>query len=499
MLRWLGCAILLAACGIAGAQSRNASLPDAPNPDTPAVRATLSNGPAPFSATAQAGAAGAPLPAGAVSLYTVVDLALRNSKAVRVAEAERLHAHGTEIETRDAYIPNFALGSGLGYSYGFPLGNPTLFNVTSTSLLYSFSQHDYIRAAKSSLRAATLHLKSVRQQVILDASTSYLELDKTLAQIAALQQAVADGDKLVAVVRERMHAGVDSELALTQARLTRARIELREIQMEDHAGELREHIANLTGLPAESIEPAASSVPALPDLDVDTLMRAAGQSPSVQAAYATAQSRQFSALGDKNQNYRPTVNMAFQYARFAPFNGYNLYYNHFNYDNIGIGIQAVWPLFDPIRRDKAVESKAEATRAQQAAELAKIQASESNLALWHSLRELKAEQKVSELQQQVDQATLASMETQLNQSSSTNGTAPVSPQQADETRIEERTSYVDLRDAQYNVERVELDLLQAIGGLEDWAKQSGQTPPAAPGTTLPSPSLRSPSLPSPSQ
>jgi hypothetical protein len=295
-----------------------------------------------------------------------------------------------------------------------------------------------------------------------------------------------------------MLAGVDSELALTQARLTRARIELREIQMEDHAGELREHIANLSGLPAESIEPAASSVPALPDLDVDTLMRAAGQSPSVQAAYATAQSRQFSALGDKNQNYRPTVNMAFQYARFAPFNGYNLYYNHFNYDNIGIGIQAVWPLFDPIRRDKAVESKAEATRAQQAAELAKIQASESNLALWHSLRELKAEQTVSELQQQVDQATLASMETQLNQSSSTNGTAPVSPQQADETRIEERTSYVDLRDAQYNVERVELDLLQAIGGLEDWAKQSGQTPPAAPGTTHPSPSLRSPSLPSPS-
>jgi hypothetical protein len=57
----------------------------------------------------------------------------------------------------------------------------------------------------------------------------------------------------------------------------------------------------------------------------------------------------------------------------------------------------------------------------------------------------------------------------------TNG-QPVTPQQADQYRVEERTRFVGLQDAQFNVTRVKLDLLSATGDLEDWAKQSPQTP-----------------------
>jgi len=459
----------------ASAQTRQAPLPNAPIPALLASRFSQNSGPDRNAPSAGATTQTSVTPANGISLYTVVDLALRNSKAVQVAEAELEHAHGSMLEMRDAYIPNFSLGSGLGYSYGFPLGNPTLFNVTSTSLLFSFSQKDYIRSTDAAVKAATLSLKNVRQQVILDASLNYIELDKTLAQIDALHQAIAATDKMVAVVGERLQAGLESKVNLTQAKLTRARIRLRAMQMEDHAEELREHLAGLTGLPDNSITPAAGSVPELPDLDFHSLMQQSGRAPLVQAAFATAQSKKFSAIGDKNQNYRPTVGMAFQYSRFAPFNGYSLYYNHFTYNNIGLGIQAVWPLFDPIRRDKAMESKAEAIRAQRQAELTKIQTDEGNYAMWHSLRELEAQQQIAQLQEELAQDTLTSIETQLNQGSPAAGAAPVTPQQADEYRVEERSSYVDLRDAQFNVTRVELNLLNAIGGLEDWAKQAAQS------------------------
>ena len=469
--------LLLAGIFLSNASAQNLPTP-LPNAPVPAVLASnpsrdlIQNGNLPHIGSASGSPAVA---ADTVSLYTVVDLALRNSKAVQVAEAEREHAHGSMLEMRDAYIPNFSLGSGLGYSYGFPLGNPTLFNVTSTSLLFSFSQKYYIHSASAALKAATLSLKNARQQVILDASLNYIELDKTLAQINALNQAIAATDTMVAVVGERLRAGLESKVNLTQAKLTRAKIRLRTMQMEDHAEELRQHLAGLTGLPDNSITPAAASVPELPDLDFHSLMQQSGRAPLVQAAFATAQSKKFSAIGDKNQNYRPTVGMAFQYSRFAPFNGYSLYYNHFTYNNIGLGIQAVWPLFDPIRRDKAMESKAEAIRAQRQAELTKIQTDEGNYAMWHSLRELEAQQQIAQLQQELAQDTLSSIETQLNQGSPAVGAPPVTPQQADEYRVEERSSYVDLRDAQFNVTRVELNLLNALGGLEDWAKEGAQS------------------------
>ena len=409
---------------------------------------------------------------GDLSLYTIVDLALRNSRSVRMAEAEQQRARAVWMQTRDVYVPNFSVGSGLGYSYGFPLGNPTLFNVQSQFLAFSFSQRDYIRSAKAEIKAATLSLKDARRQVILDASVNYIELNKALAEIQVLQQAAADSDKLVSVVQDRLDAGLESKIDMTRAKLTRAQIQLQKIQLEDHADELRQHLSGLTGLNPNAITPAGSSVPPLPDLDFQGLMSKENNAPAVQAGFATADARMYNAWGDKKQENRPTVLGVFQYSRFSSFNGYQNYYLAFQANNIAVGIQATWPLFDKSLRDKAQQSAAIAKHDRQQAQLAKIQNDESNLALWHSLRELEAQEQVADLQQQLAEDTLSATITQMNQGG-VNG-QPVTPQKADQNRVEERTRYVELQDAQFNVTRVKLDLLSAIGGLEDWAKESVQ-------------------------
>ena len=424
---------------------------------------------------------------GDVSLYTIVDLALRNSRTVHVAEADQQRTRAIWMETRDIYIPSFSIGSGLGYSYGFPLGNPTLFNVQSQFLAFSFSQRDYIRSAQAAVKAATLSLKDVRRQVILDASVNYIELNKTLAEIQALEQATADTDKLVSVVQNRLDAGLESKMDLTQAKLTRAQIQLQKIQMEDHADELRQHLSGLTGLDPNAITPAASSVPPLPDLDFQGLMSKENDAPAVQAAFATADARMYNAWGNRRAVNRPIVYGAFQYSRFASFNGYSKYYqpNTFISNNVEVGINATWPLFDRTLKDKADESAAIAKHDRQQAQLAKIQSSENNLALVHSLRELEAQEQVADLQQQLAQDTLTATVTQMNQGG-TNG-QPVTPQQADQYRVEERTRYVGLQDAQFNVTRVKLNLLSAMGDLEDWAKGSAQ--PQGDASTINPPAL----------
>ena len=414
---------------------------------------------------------------GDVSLYTIVDLALRNSRSVRMAEAEQQRARAVWMQTRNIYVPNLSVGSGLGYSYGFPLGNPTLFNVQSQFMLFSYAQRDYIRSARAATKAATLSLKDARRQVILDASVNYIELNKTLAEIQVLQQATDDTNKLVSVVQDRLNAGLESKMDLTQAKLTRAQIQLQKIQMEDRAEELRQHLSGLTGLDPNAITPAASSVPPLPDLDFHGLVSKENNAPGVQAAFATADARMYNAWGDKKQENRPTVLGVFQYSRFSSFNGYQNYYLAFQANNIAVGIQATWPLFDQSLRDKAQQSAAIAEHDRQQAQLAKIQNDEGNLALWHSLRELEAQEQVADLQQQLAQDTLTSTVTQMNQGDAYG--QPVTPQQADKYRVEERTRLVGLQDAQFNVTKVKLDLLSATGDLEDWAKGSAQSPSSA--------------------
>ncbi len=405
-----------------------------------------------------------------VSLSSAVDLALRDSSKVRMAEAEQIRARGVLTETHAAYIPNLYVGAGLGYSMGFPLGTPNLFNANSQSLVFSFSQPDYIRSARAALRAAIFSLQDARQQVILDTATAYLELDKTNRQIAALNEAINDADQLIAIVGNRVAAGMDSRVEETRARLTRAQMHLQKIQLGDRAEELRQHISNLTGLPANSLTLDASSIPAFPDLDISTPSQPTQQNPAVQAAFATADARQYTAHGDDHQNYLPTFEQIAQYSLFSTFNNYQNYYTSFQQNNFGFEVQIVWPLFDPIHRAKGIESDADAIIARHQALQTKIQVSEKNLALWHQLRELKAKQEVATLKQELAKDTLDSLLTQMQNGTGSSTAPAVTPRQAEQSRIDERTGYIDMLDADFEVERVQLGLLRLTGGLEDWVK-----------------------------
>src|SRR5579883_805597 len=187
-----------------------------------------------------------------ISLYTVVDLALRNSTSVRMAQADVMRAAAGLTESKDAYIPNFVLGSSLGYSYGFPLGEPSVFNVSSQSLLFTFSQPDYIRSARAALRSAEFNLKDVREQVVLDASLDYIQLDKAQQTLAALDQEKQYVDKLVSIEEDRVLAGVENRIELTKAKLMAAQIDLKRIHLRNDADLVRQQLAHLTGLAPDS-------------------------------------------------------------------------------------------------------------------------------------------------------------------------------------------------------------------------------------------------------
>ena len=408
-----------------------------------------------------------------VSLGTVVDLAQKNSTAVRLAQADLLKAQAALAQTQDAYIPNFQIGSTIGYSQGFPTGQPSVGNASMQSLVFSYSQRQYVKAARAGIDAANSALRDAREQVALDASTTYIELDTVNHELAAASQQETFTAELVRIEQERNQAGVDSNMDLLQARLTAATLKLQRLHLETRAATLAKQIAVLTGLPVGSITPDHSSIPEIPQVSADEAPRSL---PGTNSAISLASSKQFQAKGDDLAWKRPQIGFGAVYNYDSDkLNNYSYYYRNFTPNNVSFGLQITVPFFDFSLRAKAKATAAEALRATVEAEQAQRQNDVQIAALTGSLRELDAQADVASLKQQIAdeqlKTVLAQLEVGNGASAGPNAQPQATPKQEQLARIDERQKYLDAQNASLDLAKARLNLLRALGHMEDWLHQ----------------------------
>ncbi|MGA2831858.1 MAG: TolC family protein [Terracidiphilus sp.] len=415
--------------------------------------------------------AGAPaLVSAQVSLATVVDLAQRNSSAVRLAVADLQKAQAVLGQAEDAYIPNFVIGSNVGYSHGFPTGQPSVGSATMQSLVFSYSQRQYINAARAGIDAANLRLKDAREEVALDASNTYIELDTVNQELQAARQQEFFAADFVKIEQQRVDAGVDPTLDLLGARLTAAQLKLKRLHLETRADTLTKQIAVLTAMPIGSILPDRSSIPEIPAV---TANEAPHRLHAIDAAGSLARSKQLQARGDDLAWRRPQIGFGAVYNYDSDeLNNYSAYYRSFTPNNVSFGIQITIPFFDFALRAKAKETAAEALRATVEAEEAQRQNEIQIATLTGSLRELGTQAEIATLKQQIANEQLKSVLAQLelgNGSGSGPGAQPqLTPKAEQLARIDERQKFQDALDAEFDLSKTRLSLLRALGHMEDW-------------------------------
>ncbi|HEX4154983.1 MAG TPA: TolC family protein [Acidobacteriaceae bacterium] len=418
-----------------------------------------------------------------LSLTSAVDLALKSNPRVRVAAADVNKASAALAESRDAYVPALNAGNGLGYSYGYPLGQPSVVNVTLQSVLLSWSQRDYIRAAQAALQAATLTLNDARAGVEQDTVVTYLALNRDLAREQALNDELTHASQLVNIVADRLNAGVDTALDLTQAKLTAAQTHLALLNAQDETAVDQVRLAHLIGLPLARIATIAGSVPALaaPTAAPELVLP---EGPAVAAAFANAKSKQEIAWADAHKVHRPEVYFAAQYSLFAKFNNYALFFpinpvtgkSVFQYNNAGIGISVNWPIFDPVRKQQARESDAEAVHALAEAEIARDKEQEGHTQLARSTAELSAKADVAELQQQLAQQQLDAIRIQLQPGAATAAGPQRTPKDQANAEIDESARLVDLLNARFDLQQAQVELLRQQGLLDGWLRAAAASP-----------------------
>jgi len=412
--------------------------------------------------------AAVPLAAIPLPLKRAVELALGHSTATAAAAADEQRAFAAYLESRNQYIPQLVVGSGLGKSWGYPLSlegsAPSIVNVNAQSALINPALREFVRAAKTEWQASAVQSKDQRDQVILDTVLAYTELVKWEGVLGRLQQEHSDALQAEKVIEERIQAGVDNPLARNQARLVVAQAYLQMTQAQGSIDVLRERLSQMTGVAANAIETVSDSVPPLPQVSQqDNLEQQAVQnSPAVEAAKDHAIALDFRARGE-HRSLWPSVDFAAQYGLLATFNNYQNFFvaNSFQKNNATIGVAIRFPFFSPSEHAKAQEADAQAIRAHKDAQTAKDQVSAQTLQLQRSVEQLSAAQQVAEIEYQIAESGLQTAQVRSN-----SGTA--SWHDLEDARTQVSTRFSQLQDANFELERGRIALLRATGELEKW-------------------------------
>lgn len=404
---------------------------------------------------------------GPVTFRQAIELALQHSGVMGIAAVNQWRSHKAYLEARDHYLPQLTVGSGLGYSYGFPLtlegSAPSVVNFTSTQSLFNLSLRQFIKAAKIQWKAQSFDVEDKKSAVILDVALSYEQLESVGSKIEALNKAHEAATKAVFISQQRLKEGVDSQLDLTKSQLVEARIRLRIADAEGQQDVLREHLSKLIGIPASEIAVVPGSIPEMPLISQEDnySARAVANSPIVQLAEQKAVAADANAKGE-HRALLPFADLASQYAYLARFNNYDLYFLRYSANNLAAGLNVKFPFMNNVQKDHAKEADADAIIAHKQADLTRNQVAEDALKLQRSVRQLEAARDVAKLDWQVSQGELDAIGPRIQ-----TGQANLRDQQNAELEAnDKRAAYLD---AEFELARAELQLLRITGELENWA------------------------------
>jgi outer membrane protein TolC len=421
-----------------------------------------------------------------ISLASAVDLAIRNSPRVKSSEADVARAQALLSQTKDVYIPTLSAGAGIGQAYGYSNYPPTLFTVSSGSLIYNASQFSYIHSARAGVDAAQRSLEDIREVVAEDAALTFVALDRDQQREQVLTQEAGFAARLVSIVQDRIAAGQDTDMDLINARLTAANLHLSLLRTQQDVANDRGHLARLIGVPPGSLR-ADGGFPSEPIAPAGSSSIGGYANASVAAAFASAHAKQLGAAGDAHFLYHPQLSLLSQFNRYATFtNAWTIIQTQYgsgpdhklSANEYVFGVQINIPLLDRQRRSKAAETAADATKALHDAEFAQVNALDAQDRLSHSIDLAQAQADVATLEQQRAAEQLKILQLQLASPNST--PVPMTPKDEQNARIAEREKYLAVIEAAFQLHNAQISLLRQTGHLEDWLSHAAPAPPQPP-------------------
>lgn len=399
-----------------------------------------------------------------------VELALVHSDEMTLSQADEQRAYQTYREARASYVPEVAVGSDVGYAHGFPLSlegsAPTLFSVTSQSSIWNSAQREFVGVSKADWRASKSQGRDQRTQVIMDASVTYIDLNRWESRLPILRTEMSVAENMEYAAAERVKEGIDKGIERTKAQLVEAQVRMQLAEAEGAADILRTRLSQLTGQPPNAIKTVRESIPILrkDSSDDETVSRVVHSSPAVESAEQAAAAKQLRAKGEHKALY-PTADFAAQYGLInTSLTNFEQFFvpHSFQPHNITVGLVLRFPFFDTSQRARAAAADAEAIRSRKEVEQIKNKVALDGLRLQHNVEQLVAARDVADLRYKLAENEVEAAQARMDAESGTQRELQESAIRAGERTLERINT-------DFELQRAQVQLLRITDQLERWA------------------------------
>ena len=398
-----------------------------------------------------------------LTLKQTVDLALRNSREVALAQVRFNVAENTARVNASAFRPNLYTGSGAAYTYGFPQtpggAAPSIVNLSYVQTIFNPSLRGQALAANERTEAQRLELEKTRNSVMLQTTSDYLELGKVRHSLELMRNQRQSSARILNFTRQRINEGVELPIEGTRAELAEARLERRIVQLESRERVLQHELAALLGMPADrriEVESEALSLDE-PQRESDLIDRALRTNLELRQANYERRARERRLAGEIGTKW-PTVDLFGQYGLFARFNNFDDYFRRFQRNNFNVGLQVRIPIVSGQRSASVALARGELTASEM-----ELKNKQQNVELevgrqYQRLRELDAGREVARLE-----LKLAQENVQVIQARFEEGRANL--RDVERARLDENDKWASFLDSDYDRQKAQLDLLNITGDL----------------------------------
>jgi outer membrane protein len=416
-----------------------------------------------LAAASAQGQNGTPAPL-ALSLKRAVELALQNSRDLQVARIQASIAERAAFITRAEFLPNLFAGSGAAYTHGIPETPggraPAIFDVTYTEQVFNRPLWGQARELQEQASGQKLILEDVRNGVIQRTASAYLELSKVRHSLELLRKQQESAEKILQVTQERQNEGFELPVEVTKAQLTRARVKQRILQFEGREDEIEVFLRGQLGLAQNQIiEVAPEDLPgAAEQAGADLVALAQTQNVSIRLAESDARAREFRLKGEKG-GHLPTIEAVGVYSLLGKFNNYAQFFNHFQRNNVNLGVQIQVPIFSARIKGNIDIARINLDVARASLSNKKMEVSAEVRQKTRRIREMEAAREVARLELQLAQQRVGVLQSQFSE-------GQVNLREVEQARLEENDKWMAYLDATFQRQQAQLDLLRAAGQLD---------------------------------
>jgi len=400
-----------------------------------------------------------------MTLKQAVDLALVQNPDLLMAKLEEQKAALGVTAVREPLAPRVYAGSGLAYTYGFPVSldgaAPSILQARAERSLYNAPSRLLAAQAKEQVRSAAAGSQDAREEIALRTAVLFLELEKAVRGRRSLMRQVESFAHVEAAVRLRIAEGKELSIEGKRAAVNLARARQKLIGLEGEIASRSRTLAGVLGLPpGEMIEPAMEdrAEPELPESETAAVEKALKENGQLRRLESDAAAQALAAKASRARRL-PTVNLVAQYSLLGKFNNYEDFFRRFQRHNAQIGASIAVPLWaNPQDEAVAAQADVEVRRIRiQASALRADLESESRRA-WQRVRDAESFREVAKLDLEI-----AREQTGIVLAQTEEGRASL--RQLEEARIAEQDRWAAFDDAKLDLEKARLEVLRRAGQL----------------------------------